>query len=95
MINRSYNTKEMINMKHAIAAVLLCAALPFVVADRADADTFPRKDWRACLSDEGESSFNCVWDARHMGNGEGRSFFINRKGVHPIHHARAHDMLNR
>lgn len=27
-----------------------------------------------------EDSKNCVWDAKHMGNGEGRSFVINRTG---------------
>lgn len=48
----------------------------------------------ACLTDEGESSFACVWDARHQGNGLGRSFVIRDSGrLVYVSHARAHFLL--
>jgi hypothetical protein len=50
------------------------------------------RDWAPCKF---EDSNHCVWDAKHMGNGIGRSFFTNDRGVHYISHDRAHDMLNR
>lgn len=41
-----------------------------------------------------EDSNNCFWDARHMGNGRGKSFIVNRAGeVTYISHRRAHRML--
>jgi hypothetical protein len=47
----------------------------------------------ACVTDEapGTTGARCVWDARHMGNGQGRSFRINRAGeLKRLSHARAH-----
>lgn len=36
----------------------------------------------------------CVWDARHMGNGEGKSFWISKAGAfRHVRHVRAHCML--
>jgi hypothetical protein len=41
-----------------------------------------------------EDSNWCVWDARHMGNGIGDSFWVTRIGhVHYVSHWRAHHML--
>jgi hypothetical protein len=41
-----------------------------------------------------EDSNNCVWDARHMGNGAGRSFGVDGAGhIHYITHHRAHMMI--
>ena len=41
-----------------------------------------------------EDSTNCVWDARHMGNGIGRSFVVRPSGrVVYVSHARAHFLL--
>lgn len=41
-----------------------------------------------------EDSVGCVWDARHMGNGEGRSFVVRDSGrVVYVSHARAHYLL--
>lgn len=68
-------------------ACLIIAAI--MLADTANA---AGKRWVPC---EYEDSIGCVWDARHMGNGVGDSFFANRSGVHYISHARAHSMLNR
>lgn len=43
-----------------------------------------------------EDSVSCVWDARHMGNGEGKSFRSNAEGkITFINHKRAHSLLNR
>lgn len=48
----------------------------------------------ACLTDEGDQPGPCVWDARHMGNGEGHSFFISKRDRYwRIAHARAHCMV--
>lgn len=50
--------------------------------------------WAPCLSDEGESTFRCVWDARHMGNSTGDSFKITGgDNVHVISHRQAHRLL--
>lgn len=44
-----------------------------------------------CLT---EDSVNCVWDARHMGNGKGRSFYVKKNGKKVfVTHRRAHHML--
>ena len=47
---------------------------------------------RACPNDS--DSRNCVWDARHMGNGSGHSYVATRTGkITYISHARAHRLL--
>lgn len=44
-----------------------------------------------CASED--SAGPCVWDARHMGNGEGRSFMVQGSGrVVYVSHARAHEL---
>jgi hypothetical protein len=41
-----------------------------------------------------EDSNGCVWDARHMGNGAGRSYVAKPDGrVIYVSHARAHYLL--
>ena len=41
-----------------------------------------------------EDSTNCVWDAKHMGNGQGKSFVVKKGGkVIFIKHRLAHGML--
>ena len=71
--------------------VVVLAALAFNVVDTTQAHAAARK-WQPCLNDS--DSVNCVWDARHMGNGNGRSYLATRKGriVH-ITHQRAHRLL--
>lgn len=78
-------------MKHAIAAVLICAALPFVVQAKADAnEAIPRV---ACPT---EDSTNCVWDAKHRGNGKGRSYIAFADGtILPIRHHWAHKLTHK
>jgi hypothetical protein len=49
----------------------------------------------ACANGEAPDTIGarCVWDASHMGNGQGRSFRINRAGVVKyLSHDRAHDL---
>lgn len=49
------------------------------------------KVWKPC---EYEDSRGCVWDARHMGNGYGRSFIARNSGtIVYIGHKRAHRLL--
>lgn len=44
---------------------------------------------------EYEDSVACVWDARHMGNGIGRSFIVSRTGhVKYVTHRRAHRLIH-
>lgn len=42
---------------------------------------------------EYEDSTNCVWDARHMGNGIGRSFVNDRGHITYVSHRAAHTLL--
>jgi hypothetical protein len=55
-------------------------------------DALPRTEWMPCGF---EDETNCVWDARHRGNGEGRSFFTDKRGtVHYLPHVVAHALLH-
>lgn len=53
--------------------------------------TFPH---RACPDDDGDSINRCVWDARHMGNGLGDSFYVHNHRVHYVTHWRAHHLVD-
>ena len=40
-----------------------------------------------------EDSVNCVWDAKHMGNGKGHSFKVDKNGKRVfISHKKAHQL---
>lgn len=42
-----------------------------------------------------EDSTGCVWDARHMGNGAGKSFIARRDGtITYVTHRRAHRLIH-
>lgn len=41
-----------------------------------------------------EDSRNCVWDARHMGNGAGQSFIDIDGQTYRISHRLAHRLIN-
>lgn len=73
---------------------LIATALTVTVAALA-LPTAPANAARAGLAPcEYEDSNHCVWDARHMGNGHGRSFVVSRHGVvRYVSHARAHRLL--
>lgn len=50
--------------------------------------------WGPCQTED--QTTRCVWDAKHMGNGEGQSFFVTRNGTRvKVRHQRAHRMLKR
>lgn len=81
-----------------IATLALTAALAFGVAAPADAirpmpGATHQKVWQPCLY---EDSINCIWDAKHRGNGKGKSFKATKKGkIKYISHRKAHRLLNR
>lgn len=64
-------------MKHAIAAVLICAVIPFAAskADAIDKQVIPTQPCAA----EGDNF--CIWDAKHMGNGQGHSYMAFKDGT--------------
>lgn len=77
-------------MRHTFATLLTSALLLGGAALPADAAV---KNWKPCKY---EDSKNCVWDAKHRGNGKGRSFICSKKGkITFISHKRAHRLLNR
>lgn len=72
-----------------IATAMLTTALTATTATATQGDG---DNYRPCRT---EDSTGCVWDARHMGNGEGRSFFTNRNGrITYLPHRLAHDLLD-
>lgn len=55
------------------------------------------KAWKPCKYEDGSGQRRCVWDARHMGNGEGHSVKIIHGGTDSakyvrISHKRAHQL---
>lgn len=81
-------------MRIRITAALATAALLATpaAADAAKDRTPP------CRYEDGSGQARCVWDARHMGNGEGRSLLIRRGGTDRaeyirITHRRAHRLM--
>ena len=51
--------------------------------------------WPHCPTDEGiPRHHRCVWDARHMGNGLGRSFIATHRGrvITYVPHRFAHEL---
>lgn len=77
-----------------LAGVLVPIVLAFggiaILVDKASAA--PSPSWlRPCPA---EDSVSCIWDARHRGNGEGRSFIADRDGdVRFLPHRVAHHLL--
>ena len=73
-------------------ALLMGAALTAVTLTGAPAHgASVRTEWSPCPT---EDSVNCVWDAVHRGNGQGKSLFVGRAGVaHPIPHHIAHSLV--
>lgn len=37
-------------------------------------------DWEPCEYEDGSSQKRCIWDAKHMGNGEGSSLKVTNGG---------------
>ena len=72
-----------------IAATVLL--LPVVVGIAGVAGASGRTEYMPCAY---EDSNNCVWDAKHMGNGTGQSYFAGVDGkVYPLPHHIAHHLL--
>lgn len=81
----------MIHMTRYLASAALGAVLTLasgiIGIENANAST----RWAPCKT---EDSVSCIWDAKHMGNGEGRSFKSGPNGgIKYISHARAHRLL--
>lgn len=80
-------------MKIAIALAVAGMTLgaPAVAGDQ-------HREWNACKYEDGSGQRRCLWDARHMGNGSGRSFKIFNGGkdnarIVYISHRRAHHLM--
>ncbi len=58
-----------------MAAAIVAAGL--AIGGPSSASDSSRTEYMPCGT---EDSVNCVWDARHAGNGQGRSFFVGRDG---------------
>lgn len=75
-------------MKIAIASIVALAGI-IIAAPDADAG---RDRTPPCKFEDGPG--RCVWDARHMGNGEGRSLVWREDGTKRfITHRRAHRLM--
>lgn len=82
-------------MRTGLVGLGIAASFMLGIAHAVPADAskghpgLPKRD--ACVY---EDSVDCVWDARHMGNGEGKSFRVGPKGtVTYIPHGRAHRLV--
>lgn len=77
------------NLARLVLSALIALALLVGIASTASA----APPHRPC---QYEDSNFCVWDAKHMGNGSGRSYIVGRHGkVHFVKHARAHRLIQR
>ena len=72
-----------------LSGIVILAIVLLGQGARADADLHT---WRPCVY---EDDVHCVWDARHLGNGEGRFFKVQRDGERVyITHRRAHRLID-
>lgn len=75
----------------AIAAAPDADAISISRAFSSSEKAHPARPHTACLT---EDSTWCVRDAKHAGNGRGRSYWVDRSSVpHFVSHARAHHMI--
>lgn len=70
------------NARAAVAAVVLQVAGLVAVASPAEAVARPVVAVAPCRFEDGSGQRVCVWDARHRGNGVGRSVLVIRSGRH-------------
>lgn len=77
-----------------IAAFFLGVIAVLTMAVQAEGAA-PRTEYLPCSTDEGpDADRNCVWDARHNGNGMGASYFVGEGGkVYPLPHHVAHFLV--
>lgn len=83
----------MIRQLAIAGALALSITLAGPAQGATDQDPPIRTEWMPCAYDEGPS-VNCVWDARHQGNGLGHSYFRKENGKFFLlpHHI-AHSLL--
>ena len=77
----------------AVIGALFTLLSAFAGMDAADATA--SVEWHACKYEDGSGQKRCIWDARHMGNGEGHSLKIINGGEDDaryirISHRKAH-----
>ena len=82
------------NRSTIIAAALAAAITATPMPANAKGD-----GWNPCKYEDGSGQARCVWDARHMGNGEGNSLLIRKGGTDDatytiITHKRAHRLAD-
>lgn len=82
-------------IRHTLAALLIAAPGVLILEQGTEAAA-PK--WSACEYEDGSSQRRCVWDGRHMGNGEGQSLIIRRGGTDAatytiVTHKRAHRLI--
>lgn len=77
------------------AAIIAMTIAALLTAPSADAAV-----WKPCRYEDGSGQARCVWDGRHMGNGQGRSYIVRRTGdrlqheqITYVSHRRAHQLL--
>jgi hypothetical protein len=81
--------------------IVLCAtALLATLVTGPSATAHENHRIEPCEYEDGSSQRVCVWDARHMGNGEGSSYIIWHGGtdnqrVVRITHRRAHHLMTK
>ena len=74
----------------ALLAASIIATLTVVGFGVAAADA-ATKVMPLCDGEDSGPSYPCMWDATHMGNGDGDSFILRRSGhVRHVTHRRAH-----
>lgn len=62
------------------AAIITAVVIVGTVVGTADAASTPAPGLATCKHEDGSGQRACVWDARHHGNGKGRSYMVVRWG---------------
>lgn len=82
-------------MYHRVMAALIAALLTTVglivglSVPPVTADPQPKPEWaQSCANDEAVT--DCTWDAKHQGNGLGKSYVVVNGNLHRVPHAVAH-----
>lgn len=81
----------MMSTTRTLAAAALAAAILIPTAAQSHGAERGRTEYMPCAN---AGQTNCVWDAQHMGNGIGQSYFVGRDGkVYPLPHHIAHFLI--